>query len=153
MGEPGLDVARRTYARRAVKESWGWQQDGIFAANLGLADEARRIVTANSAASNPAFRFPVMWGPNYDWVPDQDHGSVLLRTLQNMLIQYGGDDIHLLPAWPADWSVEFKVYGPRGACITGSYGPKAGTRIERSEGIGRQNLIVHNPRKPHGNDE
>lgn len=153
VGEPGLDVARRTYARRAVKESWGWQQDGIFAANLGLTDEARRIVTANSAASNPAFRFPVMWGPNYDWVPDQDHGSVLLRTLQNMLIQYGGDDIHLLPAWPADWSVEFKVYGPRGACITGSYGPKAGTRIERSEGIGRQNLIVHNPRKPHGNDE
>ena len=49
--------------------------------------------------------------------------------------------------------MEFKVYGPRGACITGSYGPKAGTRIERSEGIGRQNLIVHNPRKPHGNDE
>src|SRR4030042_2251793 len=24
---------------------------------------------------------PAFWGPNYDWVPDQDHGGGLLKTI------------------------------------------------------------------------
>ena len=59
-----------------------------------------------------ASRFPAFWGPNYDWVPDQDHGSVLLKAVQAMLLQTDGRKIHVLPAWPKDWDVEFKLHAP-----------------------------------------
>lgn len=32
-------------------------------------------------------RFPAFWGPNSDWIPDQDHGSVAAIALQRMLLQ------------------------------------------------------------------
>ena len=50
-------------------------------------------------------RFPAFWGPNADWIPDQDHGSVYVRALQNMLIQEVGDSILLIPAFPAEWKI------------------------------------------------
>ena len=54
-----------------------------------------------------------MWGPNYDWLPDQDHGSNIMLTLQHMVLQADGDKIFLLPAWPKDWDVSFKLHAPR----------------------------------------
>lgn len=60
-----------------------------------------------------------MWGPNYDWIPDQDHGSVALISLQRMLLQYDGDEIYLLPAWPEEWSARFKLLAPKNTVITG----------------------------------
>ena len=53
-----------------------------------------------------------MWGPNYDWIPDQDHGSVAMIALQRMLLQYDGNEIYLFPAWPKDWDVNFKLHAP-----------------------------------------
>ena len=63
--------------------------------------------------------FPVFWGPNYDWIPDQDHGSVLLATLQAMLMQVDGDRIWLLPGWPKEWDCEFKLHAPGKTTLTG----------------------------------
>jgi len=60
-----------------------------------------------------------MWGPNYDWTPDQCHGSVAMIALQRMLVQYEGDDIYLLPAWPKDWDVAFKLHAPQNTSIEG----------------------------------
>ena len=62
--------------------------------------EAARLVAARAARSNPDYRFPAMWGPNFDWIPDQDHGSVMMIALQRMALQYEGNEIRLLPAWP-----------------------------------------------------
>ena len=50
--------------------------------------------------SHPAYRWPATWGPNFDWLPDQNHGGNLLETTQLMLLQSVGDKILLLPAWP-----------------------------------------------------
>ncbi len=36
-----------------------------------------------------------------------------MKTLQAMLLQTEGDTIHLLPAWPPDWDVSFKLHAPR----------------------------------------
>ena len=58
-------------------------------------------------------------GPNFDWVPDQDHGGVLLKALQAMLVQTDGKTIYLLPAWPKDWNADFKVHAPYQTVLEG----------------------------------
>ena len=70
-------------------------------------------------AGTSAYRFPTMWGPNYDWVPDQDHGSVAMIALQRMLLQYDGDDVNLFPAWPKHWDVDFKLHAPHNTVVRG----------------------------------
>lgn len=67
------------------------------------------------------FRFPAFWGPNYDWTPDQDHGSVAMIALQRMIIQYENNQVYLFPAWPKEWNVEFKLNSPYRTIIEGSY--------------------------------
>lgn len=117
LGKDELDLARRTFDKRAIKGTGGWQQNAIKAAYLGLTEEAAKLMSQNFNTSNKQFRFPAMWGPNYDWIPDQDHGSVALIALQRMLVQYDGDEIYLFPAWPKDWDVEFKLWAPKNTTI------------------------------------
>ena len=120
-GEDALAVGRATWPLRRHPEAGGWQQNGIQAALLGLADDARRYVVHNVTHKAGDFRFPAMWGPNYDWTPDQDHGGVMVAALQRMLVQYEGDKILILPAWPKDWNVSFKLHAPKGTTIEGVY--------------------------------
>jgi len=54
-------------------------------------------------------------------VPDQDHGGVLMKTFQAMLVQTEGRKIFLLPAWPKDWDVEFKLHAPQQTVLEGVY--------------------------------
>ena len=121
VGRPNLSLARRTFLGRIEKASFGWQYDGQCAALSGLAEEAGRILLGKVGNSHPAFRFPAMWGPNYDWLPDQDHGSNILLTLQNMVLQPVGDKIHLLPAWPKSWNVRFRLKAPKRTTVEGEY--------------------------------
>jgi hypothetical protein len=121
VGRPDLEMAQATYARRGFRHNHGWCQDSIQAACLGLGEEAGRLVAARAAQINGAYRFPVMWGPNFDWIPDQDHGNNILTTLQYMLLQSVGGKLHVLPAWPANWNVQFKLNGPGRTTVEGEY--------------------------------
>ena len=121
VGKPDLDLAKRTFSIRTHKDNFGWQQNSIQAAYLGLTEEARRMVTESFSIWDKNFRFPAFWGPNYDWTPDQDHGSVAVNALQRMLIQYENDKVHLFPAWPKEWDVKFKVNAPGNTTIEGVY--------------------------------
>jgi len=117
VGRPDLKIAAETFRNRVVKASFGWQYDGQCAALAGLADEAKGILVGKLEKANPNFRFPAMWGPNYDWLPDQDHGNNIMLTLQNMVLQTVGDKIYVLPAWPKDWNVSFKLHAPRNTTV------------------------------------
>jgi alpha-L-fucosidase 2 len=108
-GLPGLDAARAAYAARRNHLDVGWGYDGNCAALLGLTEEAARILKVKCANSNGDYRWPATWGPNFDWLPDQDHGANLLLTTQLMLLQCQGDKILLLPAWPKVWDVSFRL--------------------------------------------
>lgn len=81
VGKSNLEMARHTFANRAFKQTGGWQQNAIKAAYLGLEDEAAKLTATNFNISNNTYRFPTMWGPNSDWVPDQEHGSVAMIAL------------------------------------------------------------------------
>jgi alpha-L-fucosidase 2 len=141
IGKPDLDLAKRTFAIRIHKDNFGWQQNSIQAAYLGLADEARRMVTESFSTWDKNFRFPAFWGPNYDWTPDQDHGSVAVNALQRMLIQYENDKAYLFPAWPAVWDVNFKVNAPGNTTVEGKY--KNGKVISMKISPENKNVILY----------
>jgi alpha-L-fucosidase 2 len=121
IGKPELELAKRTFAIRIHKDNFGWQQNSIQAAYLGLADEAGRMVTESFSTWDKNFRFPAFWGPNYDWTPDQDHGSVAVNALQRMIIQYENEKVYMFPAWPSKWDVHFKVNAPGNTTIEGVF--------------------------------
>ena len=84
-----------------------------------MGEEAGRLLPARARAINAAYRFPAMWGPFNDWIPDQDHGNNILNTLHFMLLQYEGDRLYLFPAWPKAWNVTFKLHAPKNTTVEG----------------------------------
>jgi uncharacterized protein DUF5703/concanavalin A-like lectin/glucanase superfamily protein len=109
---------------RALENRWdrgasGWRQDDLFMTHLGLAEAARANLVSRARNKHTGSRFPAFWGPNYDWIPDQDHGGVLMRTLQTMLMQTEGKKIFLLPAWPKEWDADFKLHAPYQTTVSG----------------------------------
>ena len=116
-GKESLALALNAWRVRLHPEDFGWQQNCIQAALLGLANEAKVMVAARATATATGYRFPAFFGPNYDWTPDQDHPSSFVIAVQRMLMQCEGDKIALLPAWPADWSASFKLHAPKNTTI------------------------------------
>jgi hypothetical protein len=119
IGKPNLEWGVEALNRRTDKGAGCWRQDDIFMAWLGETAQAREYVVQRAKGSNGASRFPTFWGPGYDWLPDQDHGGVLLTAVQSMLLQADGRKIYLLPAWPKDWDCEFKLHAPYNTTVEG----------------------------------
>ena len=118
---PNPDWAITALEHRSDRGHSGWRQDDIFMAYLGLTGDARAAVLSRAGSHDAGERFPAFWGPNYDWTPDQDHGGVLMKAFQSMLLQTDGQKIFLLPAWPANWNVDFKLHAPQRTTIEGSF--------------------------------
>jgi hypothetical protein len=119
VGKPNLEWGVEALNHRTDKGASGWRQDDIFMAFLGEAAQARDNVVQRARSKHGESRFPTFWGPNFDWIPDQDHGSVLLIAVQSMLLQADGRKIYLLPAWPKDWDCEFKLHAPYNTTVEG----------------------------------
>ena len=114
VGKPGLDTALNTwkYDPDAIKfrSAKGWKQDNIFAARLGLTEEAVNFTLLK--LQDPGRRFPAFWGPGFDWTPDHCQGGSGMIGLQEMLMQVNDEKIYLFPAWPKEWDVKFKLCAP-----------------------------------------
>jgi hypothetical protein len=136
LGRPELlNVARQSFHLRIVSldgskdtrsmETGGWQMSPVQAAYLGLPREAARLTSINfhdqfilycdnfdpnaPYPTRPRARFPAFWETKTDGTPDCDHGAASANALQSMLLQSDGRRIFLLPAWPEDWDVAFKL--------------------------------------------
>ncbi|WP_257668581.1 DUF5703 domain-containing protein [Parapedobacter tibetensis] len=123
LGRPGLDTAINTFKYDPdvlkFRSHIGWKQDNIFAARLGLTEEAREYTTLKLKDSDR--RFPAFWGPGFDWVPDHNWGGSGMIGLQEMLLQSDGVNLFLLPAWPDDWDVDFKLHAPHHTTVEISF--------------------------------
>lgn len=118
VGKPDLELARTAYAARRSPQKTCWGQDGTQASVLGLTDEAQQ--TAIEEFTNYGNqRFPWFWKPAHDWIPDLDNGGDGMITLQNMLMQCDGQQIILLPAWPRNWTADFKLHAPFETTVEG----------------------------------
>ena len=133
----------------ALKHRWdrgafGWRQDDIFMAYLGLTDQAREFIVSRARNYDKNSRFPAFWGPNYDWTPDQTHGGVLTKAAQAMLMQVDpySKKIHLLPAWPKDWDVDFKLHAPFKTVIKGKVKGGKLVGLDVTPSSRRQDIII-----------
>ncbi|MEJ8819825.1 DUF5703 domain-containing protein [Lacibacter sp. H407] len=119
IGKPGFDTALNTwhYDTSVIKfrSHVGWKQDNIWAARLGLTEEAWRLTSLKLQSSER--RFPAFWGPGYDWVPDHNWGGSGMIGLQEMLLQTDGQRILLFPAWPKEKDVHFKLHAPSNTTV------------------------------------
>ena len=122
IGKPGLDTAINTFRFDTdvlkFRSHIGWKQDNIFAARLGLTEDAAKLTTAKLKDSGR--RFPAFWGPGFDWTPDHNWGGSGMIGLQEMLLQVEGKKIYLFPAWPRNWDVHFKLHAPYKTTIEGT---------------------------------
>ena len=131
MGRENLHIARNTYLKdpHAVEmhSTKGWKQDNIWAACLGLTDEAFKL-NKEKLADGP-YRFPAFWDPGYDWAPDCNKGGASMIGLQEMLLQEKPDGgLLLFPAWPKNINAKFHLKATGGRTVEAEI--KNGTIIE-----------------------
>ena len=121
VGKSNRQMGINTFNNRTVVGNGGWIQDSIQAAMLGLGTTAQSLIAQSFQAKDGGSRFPGFYAANQDWMPNQDNGSVASIALQRMLAQVDGDSVQLFPAWPTDWDVEFRQFGPHGTILMGKY--------------------------------
>lgn len=131
MGRDNLHIARNTYLKDPhtveMHSTKGWKQDNIWAACLGLTDEAFKL-NREKLADGP-YRFPTFWDPGYDWAPDCNKGGASMIGLQEMLLQEKPDGgLLLFPAWPKNINAKFRLKATGGRTVEAEI--KNGTIIE-----------------------
>jgi len=113
LGRKDINTAINTYLHDPhalkMRSSKGWKQDNIWAACLGLKDEAQRLITEKFA--DGPYRFAAFNEPAYDWAPDLNKAGAAMAGLQEMLLQEAEDgSLLLFPAWPSGWNVSFRLH-------------------------------------------
>ncbi|KFC60059.1 hypothetical protein FEM08_11700 [Flavobacterium gilvum] len=122
-----LSLARDTWLTipenraKFCKQDYSWMANVANMAALGWPDEAKkRAIYKLSNMVAPQARFSAFFGPGHDWLPDHNWGGAGLVGVQEMLMAadpYGDDKIYLLPAWPKEWDVDFKLCAPQNTIV------------------------------------
>lgn len=96
-----------------------WHQDGIFFARMGMVKEA--FAYNQEKLKDSPRRFPSFWELGHDWISGHNWGETGMLGLQEMLIQTVGKTIHILPSWPKDQDVYFKLHAPYNTTVEVEY--------------------------------
>lgn len=120
VGRDNIQTAINTYMKDPhaveMRSATGWKQDNIWAACLGLTDEAFAL-NRDKLADGP-YRFPAFWSPGYDWAPDCNKGGASMIGMQEMMMQEKPDgELLLFPAWPKDINAKFRLKASGGRTI------------------------------------
>lgn len=145
LGRDDMQVFRDTYEYGHFRKGrlWSWHQDGIFFARMGQTEKAADFNARKLDDSER--RFPTFWGPGHDWVPDHNWGGSGMLGLQEMLMQTIGSEIRLLPAWPADWDVDFRLHAPGQTVVTGRVRSGQLVDLDVQPESRRQDVMVQSP--------
>jgi len=144
------DIVSWTMEHRSNKDAFDhrcWTQDQIHWAYAGNAIEAADGLVHRFRAASTKCRFPLYGREGPDSCPDFDHFGAGSIALQRMLVLENDNKIFLLPAWPAEWDVDFKQHLSGGAVISGKV--QDGELISWDiEPASRENdVIVYEPQK------
>jgi hypothetical protein len=183
VGQPDLELARDTwkfgYTDLAKQKAYFcWYQGGIFAACLGLTDDAREYALAKflhpfwpSPGGNDINlelrakslwklhwmdttgweipRYPAFWDcMDFDQRPDMDHGGSAMIQLQEMLMHTTGDQIILFPAWPKEWDVDFKLHAPENTTVECVLKSGEITTLKVTPESRRKDIVIYSNKKP-----
>ncbi len=141
MGKPDLALARHTFAARRFPFATCWGQDGTESAVLGLTTDAQRVAISEFTDYGDQ-RFRWFWKAGGDWIPDLDNGGSGMITLQLMLMQCNGKQILLLPAWPRDWTADFKLNAPYKTTVEGHVANGRMTRLKVTPSSRARNVVI-----------
>ena len=118
-------------ARYNASNPWvsniGWQQGVMNAALLGLAHDAMAMALQRAwLEPAPGARWIGFSQHLQDSEPSADHLATMNSALNWMLLQpahdgLGNASVALLPAWPCEWSIRFKLHAPRSTVIELDY--------------------------------
>lgn len=116
------DIVSWTMKNRSLKDAFGcacWTQDQIDWAYAGNATEAANGLVRRFRIASPMVRFPLFGREGPDSCPDFDHFGSGATALQRMLLQEEQNRILLLPAWPKEWNVNFKLHAMQNTTVEG----------------------------------
>lgn len=121
LGSDNLQLMSNTFLNGNISEEermsgGAWYQGVIHFARLGMAKEAKQAMDHKLA--NGPFRFPG-FSVGGDYSPDHNRSGSGMIGLQEMLLQTHNGKLHLFPAWPKEWDVDFKLHAPGKTIITG----------------------------------
>jgi hypothetical protein len=126
IGSPDYERVLRTFEFRTSPLWWGWSMDAIWAARLGLKDEACQLLVEHARRYN-------IW-PYGGWdlcrghmrpipreglfnAPYLDGGGCSATALQEILLQSHGGVIRVVPALSILWSGIFQLRAERGFLV------------------------------------
>ncbi len=155
LGLGSEDIVDWTMQHRTHKNAFGhkcWTQDQIHWAYAGNAAEAKTGLVHRFSHASPQCRFPLYGSEGPDSCPDFDHFGAGSTALQRMLVQEAGDKILLLPAWPADWDVDFKLHVAQNTVIRGEVKDGQLTNWDIQPASRKKDVVVHKtqPAKSNG---
>ncbi len=120
--KPEYDLALRSFEGRAWKRiNSGWHLDGIWAACLGMTDEAYSLAKEqiqNTIRCPGGFSYeeapadPTV--PYLPYYPSMQGMGNTVCALYEMLCHDNGNELLILPAWPKDISVSAVIYTASG---------------------------------------
>ncbi len=144
LGRDDMQLFRNTWKHGKFPKNMvqSWHQDGIFFARMGMTKEAAEYNTRK--LENAPRRFPTFWGPGHDWVPDHNWGGSGMIGLQEMLLQTVGERVLLMPAWPKDWDVDFKLHAPKNTVVAGRYRNGKIENLIVTPAMRRKDVVVAN---------
>lgn len=141
VGKPDLELARRTYFARRAPQNTCWGQDGTQSSILGLTSEASKAAIAEFTNYGDQ-HFKWFWKSAHDYIADMDNGGDGMITLQNMLMQCDGKNIRLTPAWPKDWTADFKLHAPYNTIVEGHVEKGKVSKLKVTPASRAQDVIV-----------
>jgi hypothetical protein len=128
LGRSDMESVRNTWELGPVNaqvqhQNQCWYQNSINLARMGDTMMAARLTLEKLL--HPGLRFPAFFythyigGGSFCHPPDTDHGGVAMTALQEMLMQTDGRRILLGPAWPREWTCDFKLRAPYATTVEG----------------------------------
>ena len=124
IGSADYELARRTFEKRICVLAHGWSMDAIWAAKLGLGEEACSLLARHAARYN-RYRYGG-WDSNDNSgfpnglavAPFLDAGGLSAFALQEILLQSHGGVLRIAPAVSGAWSGTFRLRGEGGFLVT-----------------------------------
>jgi len=150
LGLGSADIVAWTMNHRSNKNAFGykcWTQDQIHWAYAGRAAEAQDGLIHRFRHASTQCRFPLFGSAGPDSCPDFDHFGAGSTALQRMLVQEADGKILLLPAWPADWDVDFKLHLTAGAVIRGNVTDGKLTDWTVEPAARKKDVVVYEPQR------
>ncbi|MFH1920759.1 MAG: DUF5703 domain-containing protein [Planctomycetota bacterium] len=150
IGTPDHELALGTFERRIFGITQSWSMDAIWAARLGLGEEACKLLGEHAVRYN-RFRYGGWDSSNSNVFPDglsvvpyTDGAGLSAFGLNEVLLQSHNGLIRVLPAVAKDWSGVFRLRAEGGFLVAADFTDSSARLVEIESLLGRK-CRVQNP--------